>query len=134
MLIRGLETDALALLKHGFCIQDKHSSDPTYTRRALDCIEKAFRYYPLSKREYRKQLIAGVLFNTMKKVEEIHNKTLILTGEYDKIVLSDNAVRLARRLPNSTLSIIHNCGHLFLYDDLKPLLTELYEFLGEKSK
>lgn len=129
MFIHGLKTDALGLLKHAFCAQNKNPTNRLYTRRALDCIEKVFRYYPMSKRDYRKQLIAAVLFNTMKKVNEIQNKTLIFTGEYDKIVLPANAVRLARRLPNSTLSVIHNCGHLFLYDDLKPILTELYAFL-----
>jgi pimeloyl-ACP methyl ester carboxylesterase len=83
----------------------------------------------MSKKDYRKQLISGVIFNTMKKIESIDHKTLIFTGEYDKIMLPENAMRLARRLPNSTLSVIHNCGHLFLYDDLKPVLTELYTFL-----
>ncbi len=130
MLIRGLKTDALSLLKYAFCLQDKHSIDVNYIRRALDCIEKVFRYYPISNKDYRKQLIAGIIFNTRKKIEKISHKTLVYSGEFDKVLLPENAIKLNRVLPNSTLSIIHNCGHLFLFDDLNPILTELYEFLA----
>jgi pimeloyl-ACP methyl ester carboxylesterase len=129
MLVRGLKTDTLALLKTAFCMQDKHLVDPRYVRRAVDCIDRVYRYYPMADIDYRKQLIAGVIFNTQKKNKEILNNALIFSGEFDKVLVPENAVKLARVLPNSTLSIIHNCGHLFLYDDLEPILTELFEFL-----
>jgi pimeloyl-ACP methyl ester carboxylesterase len=129
MLIRGMKTDTHALLKHAFCIQEKHSIDKKYSRKAVDCIDRIFRYYPISSGDYRKQLIAGIIFNTQRKITKIFQKTLIYSGEFDKVLLPENGVKLARVLPNSTLSIVHNCGHLFLYDDLKPIFTELYEFL-----
>ena len=106
MLIRGVKIDVHDLLKHAFCMQDKHSVDEFYFRRAVDCIDRAFRYYPISGRNYRKQLIAGVIFNTQKKMEKIPNKALVFSGEFDKVLLPENAIKLARVLPNSTLSII----------------------------
>jgi pimeloyl-ACP methyl ester carboxylesterase len=129
MLICGLKTDAQLLLKNAFCIHDQPLKKGSEIRSALDTIEKVFRYYPISKRDYRKQLYAALFFNTLKKVEDIRNKTLILAGDHDKIVLPGNAIRLASRLPNASVSLIPNCGHLFLFDDLKPILTDLYDFL-----
>lgn len=126
MLFRGLKTDALSVLIHGFCI---HKNSGKHCRTALDFIERVFRYYPMKKKDYRKQLIAAMCFNTKKKITQVYHKSLILTGEFDEIVLPENAVRLARILPHSTLSIIHGCGHLFVYDQIKSLLNEIYEFL-----
>ena len=134
MLIRGLKSDAQMILHHAFFTSNIDGNKNKMMRRAVDCVDRMFRYFPMSKIDYTKQLFAAYFFNTWKKVEEIKNPTLILTGEQDKIILPENAIRLSKRLPNSTLSIIPNCGHFFLYDDLKPLLPELFEFLGAKSK
>jgi len=134
MLLQGLDTDANTILKYAFCIQNNEETNKHSIRIALDCIERVFRYYPISKKDYYKQLLAVLFFSTFNQVKKIKNKTLILTGDCDKIVSPENAVRLARKLPYSTLTIMHNCGHLFLYDDLKPFLEEMYEFLGENSK
>lgn len=134
MLIRGLKSDVQLILNHAFYNPIRDIYKGKEMRRVVDCVEKIFRYYPVSNRNYAKQLLAAFFFNTWKKVEEIQNFTLIFTGDHDEIVVPENATRLAKRLPNSTLSTIPKCGHFFFYDDLKPLFPMLYEFLGEKSK
>jgi len=127
MLIRGLKTNVHALLKHAFYLRSNESNNGIETRKALDSIDKVIRYYPISKRDHRKQLYAAFFFNTLKKVKEIQKETLLLAGECDKIVLSENSVRLAQKLPNATLSIIPNSGHFI---DLQSILPDLFKFLG----
>jgi pimeloyl-ACP methyl ester carboxylesterase len=130
MLINGLKSDIHKILRYAF-YSEKMDKE---MRRALDCVEKMFRYYPMTKIDYTKQLFAALFFNTWRTIGEIQHHTLIMTGDQDKIVSSENAVRLAKLLDNSTLTIIPKCGHFFFYNDLKPLLPELYEFFEEKSK
>ncbi len=134
MLIRGLKSDTQLILNHAYYNSVQDEDKGKQMRRVVDCVERMFRYYPMSNRDYTKQLFAAFFFNTWKKVEEIQNFTLILIGDHDEIELPENAARLAKQLPNSTLTFIPKCGHFFFYDDLKPLFPVLYEFLGEKSK
>ena len=86
MLIRGLKSDAQMILHHAYYVPNMDENKGKEMRRVVDCVERMFRYYPMSRRDYTKQLFAAFFFNTWKKVEEIHNPTLILTGDQDKII------------------------------------------------
>ena len=70
----------------------------------------------------------------MRKINQVQNDVLILTGEEDKIVLQENCLRLTKLLVNSSVSIIRNCGHFLLYDDLKPYLPKIIDFVGKTQK
>ncbi|MEJ5239821.1 MAG: alpha/beta hydrolase [Anaerolineales bacterium] len=46
------------------------------------------------------------------RLNEITMPVLVLTGDDDRLVPTEQSVRLARELPNSRLVIFANCGHL----------------------
>ena len=46
------------------------------------------------------------------RLDEIKLPVLVITGDDDRIVPTENSVRLARELPNARLAVIPNCGHV----------------------
>lgn len=50
--------------------------------------------------------------NVAQKVRSINQNSLVISGEQDAIVPLEQSQQLARELPNSTLKIIEDCGHL----------------------
>ena len=45
-------------------------------------------------------------------VNEINQPTLVITGDDDRIVPTADSIRLANELPNASLQVIEDCGHL----------------------
>jgi len=46
------------------------------------------------------------------RLDEIKLPVLVITGDDDRIVPTENSVRLARELPHARLAVIPNCGHV----------------------
>ncbi|WP_299028436.1 alpha/beta hydrolase [uncultured Thermanaerothrix sp.] len=47
-----------------------------------------------------------------QKLGEVRQPVLVISGDDDRIVPTEESVRLARELPNARLSIIPECGHV----------------------
>jgi pimeloyl-ACP methyl ester carboxylesterase len=47
-----------------------------------------------------------------KRLSELKLPVLVITGDDDRIVPTENSLRLARELPNARLVVIPNCGHV----------------------
>jgi pimeloyl-ACP methyl ester carboxylesterase len=45
-------------------------------------------------------------------VNELDLPTLVITGDNDGVVPTEDSIRLARELPNAELAIMANCGHV----------------------
>jgi pimeloyl-ACP methyl ester carboxylesterase len=56
--------------------------------------------------------------------------TLILFGEHDRIAPPQNAQLLAAKLPNASIVILPNTGHLFPIEDPEATSKALTDFLG----
>jgi pimeloyl-ACP methyl ester carboxylesterase len=50
--------------------------------------------------------------NLEEVLTQVQTRTLVITGDDDRIVPTDEAIRLAAELPNAELAIIENCGHV----------------------
>jgi pimeloyl-ACP methyl ester carboxylesterase len=46
------------------------------------------------------------------RLDEIHQPVLLVSGDQDKLVPVTDTRRVAERLPNATLRILPNCGHV----------------------
>ncbi|MBB6461799.1 alpha/beta fold hydrolase [Flammeovirga kamogawensis] len=57
-------------------------------------------------------------------LEKIEVPTLLFWGDNDQILPYDNGERISKRMKNSTLHIIENCGH-FSYQDQHEAFSEL---------
>nr|XP_043613695.1 uncharacterized hydrolase YugF-like [Erigeron canadensis] len=51
-------------------------------------------------------------YNVSAQINQVVNKTLIISGENDRIIDSKLAVRLHCELPNAIIRQISNCGHI----------------------
>ncbi|XP_071687185.1 alpha/beta hydrolase domain-containing protein VTE7-like [Rutidosis leptorrhynchoides] len=51
-------------------------------------------------------------YNVSAQIKQVMNKTLIISGENDRIIDSRLAVRLHCELPNAVIRQISNCGHI----------------------
>ncbi len=65
-----------------------------------------------------------------KRLDEIHVPTLVITGDDDRVVPTEQSVRLAQELPNAELVIIPACGHVPQEECPQPFLQAVERFLG----
>lgn len=61
------------------------------------------------------QLWSLVAWSSLPWLEQIETPTLVVSGGADDLVPPGNAVRLARRLPNSRLHLLPGGGHLLMF-------------------
>lgn len=47
-----------------------------------------------------------------QRLDEVRLPVLVITGDNDRIVPTEESIRLARELPNARLVVIPNCGHV----------------------
>ena len=61
-----------------------------------------------------------------KKIKNIVKPTLIIWGENDLLITVENAYKFQKDLPNNSLFLLNNCGHVPMEESpkesLKPVL------------
>ncbi|MGD8404074.1 MAG: alpha/beta hydrolase [Anaerolineales bacterium] len=62
-------------------------------------------------------------------LDEIHQPTLVITGDDDRIVPTEQSLRLADELPNANLQVIPQCGHLPHEECPSEFMQALTDFL-----
>ena len=80
---------------------------------------------------YRGQLQAAFIFDAADKISAIKNETLVITGDKDSVVPMKNSLNLAKEIPNATLKIIENGGHLFFIEKDDEFNHTVKEFLNK---
>jgi 3-oxoadipate enol-lactonase len=79
---------------------------------------------------YRGQIAAALAHDTYDRLPGIESRTLILTGEDDRVIPGDSSEVLHRRIAGSRLEVIPGSGHLFFLERPRETLRLLREFLG----
>jgi len=69
--------------------------------------------------------------NTIDRLKEIQNETLIITGEKDKITPKLPHEQIHEKMPNSTLKIVSG-GHFFPYENAPEVNQYFVDFLKSK--
>jgi pimeloyl-ACP methyl ester carboxylesterase len=72
---------------------------------------------------------AGQDLNLKGRLKEVTQPTLVITGDDDRIVPTADSVRLASELPNATLVVIPQCGHVPQEECPEPWLSAVTEFV-----
>jgi len=65
------------------------------------------------------------------RLEELDLPVLVITGDDDSVVPTDNSVRLAGELPNAQLAVMSDCGHVPHEECPSQFLAAVRGFLGE---
>jgi pimeloyl-ACP methyl ester carboxylesterase len=80
---------------------------------------------------YLSQLAAVAGWSSYPWLHHIGAPTLVLSGGRDPIVPPINARILARRIPDSTLQIVPDAGHLLLMEHATSCASAIHEFLTD---
>jgi pimeloyl-ACP methyl ester carboxylesterase len=64
-----------------------------------------------------------------ERLDQIEIPTLVITGDDDRIVPTEESLRLADEIPNAELSVLPNCGHAPQQECPEAFLEALGEFL-----
>jgi len=87
--------------------------------------------YPTPRFALKRHLQALSKMDTFDRLPEISVPTLILTGEEDKVISSENSMILAERIPNAQLKIFKGVGHLFTTEIGDQIEEVVMNFLSE---
>jgi pimeloyl-[acyl-carrier protein] methyl ester esterase len=63
----------------------------------------------------------------------VHARTLVISGEYDRVTPPGAGRHLAERLPNATFHLVRRAGHAPFISHPEEFLGLLREFLGEQA-
>ena len=91
---------------------------------------------PLDPAGYQAQLAIGLSLTTLEasfelRLKEVQAPTLILFGEYDKVVPPGNAELLAREIGDSTIKILSGAGHFFPLEVPEAANEAVIDFLKD---
>lgn len=68
--------------------------------------------------------------NLVSRLDQITLPILVITGDDDRIVPTEESIRLAQELPNAELVVIPNCGHLPQEECPAAFMQALTEFVS----
>ena len=69
-------------------------------------------------------------FDVRERLGELHQRTLVLCGADDQMTPVRHAQFLANGIPNATLKIIPDAGHMVMLEQPQAVATALGEFIG----
>ncbi len=90
--------------------------------------------YPPTTRGYRYQQMSVMGWSSLPWLHRITAPTLIMMGEDDPIVRSQNGKLLSWRLPDSQLELIPGAGHMMLFDEPGRTAPLIEQFLDAPRK
>lgn len=67
--------------------------------------------------------------NTLERLSEIKNKTLLLAASHDRLTLKSSMIEMHKRIPNSTLKIIEKVGHFMTLSRAPEINKIIIDFL-----
>lgn len=75
--------------------------------------------------------LASSELNLAGRLQELQLPVLVITGDDDRVVPTDQSIRLADELPNATLAVMPQCGHVPQEECPQPTLEAIRQFLAE---
>jgi len=89
---------------------------------------------PIDESTYRRQMVALFGWSSVPWLRKLCQETLILHGDDDPVVPVSNARLVSWLMPNASLEIIPNGGHLFLYTRPEVIGRQITEFLKKPTR
>ncbi len=116
----------------------KSSLENVYSDKSLVTDELVDRYFELTLREGNRQAFidrfaAAKDTTAYRNIAAIKTPTLILWGEEDGLIPLESAYRFHEDLPNDTLVILPNLGHVPMEENPERSLKPVLEFLTLKE-
>jgi pimeloyl-ACP methyl ester carboxylesterase len=96
--------------------------------RIEEFVNISLRYYQPADAFFR-QLNACLNHNTVDRVSQISSPTLIMTGDDDHLVPSENSLILKELMPESDLELFAGCRHCFFMEESEKFNRSVVRFL-----
>jgi len=120
---RGLEDQAEVVANRLF----PQPKDSLYRQAAIESIMEA------DLDSYKSAMKSIARFNVQNRLSEIHNPTLVITGENDTTIPARNQRRMAERITGALHIIIKNAGHAVTIDQPDLFNSCVLSFLKNRS-
>ena len=104
------------------CIRERPEEIEGFVRRRLD--------NPTPPEGYLAQLSAAVTHDASSRLEGIRARTLVITGDADRLVHWENSLRIAGRIPGATLVVLPGAPHRLFAETADAFNREVLRFLG----
>jgi pimeloyl-ACP methyl ester carboxylesterase len=101
-------------------------------RERPELVEEIFRYRlerAPSLAGWQAQAYAGATFDAFARIPDIAAPTLVIHAEADTVVDARNGELLAERIPNASLHLVPERGHLVMWQESEMLAPIVREFL-----
>jgi pimeloyl-ACP methyl ester carboxylesterase len=82
---------------------------------------------------YSQQLMAGARFDRSRGAGDIYAPTLVIHGREDRFVPVANAAALADALPDATLRVLDDAGHLVFVEKAAQVNRYVSDFLKPRK-
>jgi pimeloyl-ACP methyl ester carboxylesterase len=134
-VLTNREGDPLDLIRRGVQI----ACAPGFLERQADLLQELTRYRltnPVPPAQYQAQVAAGAGMGALseeqvtERMAAIQTPTLILFGEFDRVVPPGNADLMAAKIAAARVKIIPGTGHMFPIEDPGATAAAIKEFLG----
>lgn len=132
-VLTDVSGDPIERLKRGILISCRPDFEQDHPEIVQEWLDHRTRH-PLDPAAYQAQLAIGMGLIPAEncfegKIREIQAPTLVLFGEYDKVVPPGNAELLAREIPHSMVHILSNAGHFYPLDAPGAAAEAVLDFL-----
>lgn len=117
----------------------KASAENVYVDKSKVSETLVDRYFDLTLREGNRQAlvdrltIRGYDTGNISRIKTIQQPTLVLWGEQDGLIPVENAYHFHDDLPNDTMVILKNMGHVPMEENPSESLKPVLEFLRKKD-
>ena len=133
-VLSDISGDPVARLKRGILV----SCAPGFGDAHPEIVEEWVDYrvkHPLQPAPYQAQVAIGLALMAEEKcfehrLDQVRVPTLILFGEYDKVVPPGNAELLAHTISNSRIEILKDAGHFFPFEIPTEANSAIIKFLS----
>ena len=134
-VLTNREGDPMELVRRGIAI----ACAPGFIGKQLTIVQELISYRftnPVPVLQYQAQVGAGAAMvnlsndQVQERMEAIKIPTLVLFGEFDRVVPPGNADLLTSKIPNSKATIIPAAGHIFPIEVPETTVEAIRDFLS----
>jgi pimeloyl-ACP methyl ester carboxylesterase len=105
------------------CMKERPQEIDDFIRRRLG--------NPTSPAGYAAQLAAAVSHDASGRLEGVRARTLVITGDADRLVRHENSLRIAERIPGATLVVVPGAPHRLFAENADTFNRNVLSFLQE---
>ena len=91
------------------------------------------RRFPISKEEIARRNKGMAEFDVSEEIGTLRVPTLVISGEADVLVPTENSRRMAERIPGADLVIVENTGHHFYSERPEASAAAILAFLARHA-